>query len=51
LKGLFFNAQESSFLNSYFNDENGLPQNSIIDISKDKQGFIWLAIESRCDQK
>jgi len=46
LKSLFFIAQETSFVNSYFNDENGLPQNSIKDISKDKEGFIWLATES-----
>jgi signal transduction histidine kinase len=29
-----------------FNDENGLPQNSIKGIARDLSGFIWLATES-----
>ncbi|MEF9476654.1 hypothetical protein OWR28_01835 [Chryseobacterium sp. 1B4] len=27
--------------------DNGLPQNSIKDIVKDKYGFIWLSMEGR----
>lgn len=37
-----FGQQYSSF---WYNSENGLPQNSVKDITKDKYGFIWLATE------
>lgn len=29
----------------YFNTENGLPQNSVININFDKQGYCWLSTE------
>jgi hypothetical protein len=31
---------------THYNDENGLPQNSIKGIARDSAGFIWLATES-----
>jgi signal transduction histidine kinase len=37
-----FGQSYSSF---WYNSENGLPQNSIKDITKDKYGFIWIATE------
>lgn len=30
----------------YYNTDNGLPQNSVKDIIKDKYGFIWLSTEN-----
>lgn len=39
---LFFGQQYSSF---WYNTDNGLPQNSIKDIIKDKYGFIWLSTD------
>lgn len=45
LSGKIF-AQSTSFANAYLDDRHGLPQNSIKDISKDKNGFIWLSTES-----
>ncbi|WP_449397387.1 two-component regulator propeller domain-containing protein [Chryseobacterium wanjuense] len=31
---------------SYYTTDNGLPQNSVKDITKDKYGFIWLTTEN-----
>lgn len=39
-------SQNSNFVNSTYTDLNGLPQNSIKDISIDDLGFIWLATEN-----
>lgn len=39
-----FFAQTTS--SKWYNMDNGLPQNSIKDIIKDKYGFIWLATEN-----
>lgn len=33
------------YISTWYNTDNGLPQNSIKDIIKDKYGFIWLATE------
>jgi ligand-binding sensor domain-containing protein/signal transduction histidine kinase len=41
-------AQTSALADYYlehYTDENGLPQNSVKGIAKDKNGFIWLATE------
>lgn len=40
----FYNGQKIEIRN--INTDNGLPQNSIKDIVKDKYGFIWLSTES-----
>ncbi len=37
-----FGQQYSCF---WYNSENGLPQNSVKDITKDRYGFLWLATE------
>nr|WP_315034701.1 ATP-binding protein [uncultured Chryseobacterium sp.] len=34
------------YISTWYNTDNGLPQNSIKDITKDKYGFIWLATEN-----
>jgi len=36
-----------SYPTQWYNMDNGLPQNSIKDIVKDKYGFIWLSLEDR----
>ncbi|CAD0221228.1 hypothetical protein [Chryseobacterium sp. JV274] len=36
-----------SYTTQWYNMDNGLPQNSIKDIVKDKYGFIWLSMEGR----
>ncbi|MGH1519553.1 sensor histidine kinase [Chryseobacterium sp. JK1] len=36
-----------SYTMQWYNMDNGLPQNSIKDIVKDKYGFIWLSTEGR----
>lgn len=41
---LFFNAQR--YTSRWYGMDQGLPQNSIKDIVKDKYGFIWLATDS-----
>ena len=40
---LFFSAQDYTF--RCYNMDQGLPQNSIKDITKDKYGFIWLSTD------
>ncbi|ANF49109.1 hypothetical protein A0O34_00415 [Chryseobacterium glaciei] len=40
---LFIQAQ--NYTSQWYNMDNGLPQNSIKDIVKDKYGFIWLATD------
>lgn len=46
---LMSNAQTSEYEKEYFteylNSNNGLPQNSIIGIEKDENGYIWLATQ------
>jgi signal transduction histidine kinase/ligand-binding sensor domain-containing protein len=37
-------SQKSSI--QFYNTDNGLPQNSVKDITKDKYGFIWLSTEN-----
>ncbi len=39
-----FRSQEYSL--SHYNTDNGLPQNSVKDLIKDKYGFIWLTTEN-----
>lgn len=34
------------YISTWYNTDNGLPQNSIKDIIKDRYGFIWLATEN-----
>ncbi|MGK6344363.1 two-component regulator propeller domain-containing protein [Chryseobacterium sp. DT-3] len=34
------------YVSSWYNMDNGLPQNSVKDIVKDKYGFIWLSTDS-----
>ena len=44
---LFFTPIYSQKSNiQFFNTDNGLPQNSVKDITKDKYGFIWLSTEN-----
>ncbi|RQO36744.1 hypothetical protein DBR39_16835 [Chryseobacterium sp. KBW03] len=45
LLSLCINGQ--SYTIQWYNMDNGLPQNSIKDIIKDKYGFIWLSMEGR----
>lgn len=45
LSFLYSNGQ--SYTSQWFTMDNGLPQNSIKDIVKDKYGFIWLSMEGR----
>lgn len=40
---LFYSQQ---YTVQFFNTDNGLPQNSVKDIIKDKYGFIWLTTEN-----
>lgn len=39
-------SQTSNYIDNFYDDSNGLPQNSIRDITKDENGFIWLSTES-----
>jgi len=41
-----FAGDPNKYSVTQFNDENGLPQNSIKGIARDMSGFIWLATES-----
>lgn len=45
LISLYINGQ--SYTTQWYNMDNGLPQNSVKDIVKDKYGFIWLSMEGR----
>lgn len=45
LLSLCINGQ--NYTTQWYNMDNGLPQNSIKDIVKDKYGFIWLSMEGR----
>ncbi|MDQ6480632.1 ATP-binding protein [Dyadobacter sp. LHD-138] len=38
-------AQKSSYAIAHYNNENGLPQNSVKSINFDKAGYCWLATE------
>lgn len=38
-------VQEKPYLSIFFNNENGLPQNTVFDIEKDDFGFLWIATE------
>ncbi|CAA7196606.1 sensor histidine kinase [Chryseobacterium potabilaquae] len=40
------NLKGQSYTSQWYNTDNGLPQNSVKDIIKDKYGFIWLATEN-----
>lgn len=40
-----FSLCNGQYFSAWYNTENGLPQNSIKDIVKDKYGFIWLSTE------
>lgn len=42
---LFFYLKGQNYTTKIYNVDNGLPQNSIKDIIKDKYGFIWLSTE------
>ncbi|PTT37086.1 hypothetical protein DBR28_10290, partial [Chryseobacterium sp. HMWF028] len=41
------NVNGQNYTTQWYNTDNGLPQNSIKDILKDKYGFIWLSMEGR----
>lgn len=41
-----FSFCNGQYFSAWYNTENGLPQNSIKDIVKDKYGFIWLSTEN-----
>ncbi|PWN70073.1 hypothetical protein C1631_008745 [Chryseobacterium phosphatilyticum] len=43
----FLSSNGQSYTTQWYNMDNGLPQNSIKDIVKDKYGFIWLSMEGR----
>lgn len=43
----FLCVNGQSYTTQWYNMDNGLPQNSIKDIVKDKYGFIWLSMEGR----
>jgi len=42
---IFSGAQGQNYTSKWYSMDNGLPQNSIKDIIKDKYGFIWLSTE------
>jgi ligand-binding sensor domain-containing protein len=42
---IFLVAQGQNYTSKSYSMDNGLPQNSIKDIIKDKYGFIWLSTE------
>jgi len=42
---LIFQQTYGQYVSSWYNMDNGLPQNSVKDIVKDKYGFIWLSTE------
>ncbi|AZA80705.1 hypothetical protein C1637_12230 [Chryseobacterium lactis] len=44
---LFLSVNGQSYTIQSYNMDNGLPQNSIKDIVKDRYGFIWLSMEGR----
>lgn len=41
-----FQQSYGQYVSSWYNMDNGLPQNSVKDIVKDKYGFIWLSTDS-----
>jgi|GEM_PF-5203924 hypothetical protein len=41
----FVLAQSNHYFSKSYTTENGLPQNSIINITKDKNGFFWLTTD------
>jgi len=41
------NVNGQNYTTQWYNTDNGLPQNSIKDIVKDRYGFIWLSMEGR----
>lgn len=43
---LLFSFSNAQFSSAWYNTDNGLPQNSVKDIIKDKFGFIWLATDN-----
>lgn len=43
----FLSVNGQNYTTQWYNTDNGLPQNSIKDIVKDKYGFIWLSMEGR----
>ncbi|ASK28859.1 ATP-binding protein [Chryseobacterium sp. T16E-39] len=43
---IFFNVSSQKYNIELYNTDNGLPQNSVKDIIKDKYGFIWLTTEN-----
>ena len=43
----YLSSNGQSYTIQWYNMDNGLPQNSIKDIVKDKYGFIWLSMEGR----
>ncbi|WP_164723288.1 sensor histidine kinase [Chryseobacterium aureum] len=43
----FLSIYGQNYTIQWYNTDNGLPQNSIKDIVKDKYGFIWLSMEGR----
>ncbi|EJL69613.1 ligand-binding sensor domain-containing protein [Chryseobacterium populi] len=44
---IFFSTVHSQKYNTeFYNTDNGLPQNSVKDIVKDKYGFIWMTTEN-----
>lgn len=43
----FLCVNGQSYTTQWYTMDNGLPQNSIKDIVKDKYGFIWLSMEGR----
>lgn len=43
---VFFTVRSQKLSIQFFNTDNGLPQNSVKDIIKDKYGFIWMTTEN-----
>jgi ligand-binding sensor domain-containing protein len=41
-----FQQSYGQYVSSWYNMDNGLPQNSVKDIIKDKYGFIWLSTDN-----
>jgi AraC family transcriptional regulator, chitin signaling transcriptional activator len=43
---ILFSSCHAQYTSVWYNTENGLPQNSIKDVIKDKYGFIWIATDN-----
>ncbi|GGE29808.1 sensor histidine kinase [Psychroflexus planctonicus] len=46
ISGIFLQSYGQEYVTNWYNDDSGLPQNSVKNIAKDDDGFIWFATES-----